>query len=57
MNRPPPNRNWHYATGEDWWTLCRYWADAVDSTAEIAKVTCMRCLLKWQEYRTGSDAD
>lgn len=45
--------NWHYAVGEDFWTLCRYWADAVNSTTQIGKVTCVRCLLKWAELQTG----
>lgn len=39
--------HFHYALGEDFWTLCRtYWADAVDTTTRIDKVTCERCLLK-----------
>lgn len=43
----------HFATSDDFWTLCRYWADAVDTTAEIGKVNCVRCLLKWEAQRRG----
>ncbi len=53
MSRSTVRRNLHYATGEDFWTLCRtYWADAVDVTPVIGHVTCARCLLKWEEQRT-----
>ncbi len=59
MTRPQPRKNWHYALGEDFWTLCRtYWADAVDCTSSIGKVTCPRCLIKWEEQRAnGRSAD
>ncbi len=53
MTKPQPLRNWHYAPAAAWWTLCRYWVDAVDSTADIGKVNCVRCLIKWEEQRQG----
>ncbi len=41
----------HYAHDDDFYTVCGYWADAVNTTRDLSKVTCLRCLAKRQADR------
>ncbi len=40
---------WHYADLDTFWTLCRLWADAVNTTGDRRKVNCPTCMTKMDE--------